>query len=342
MRIDGGDGYLRRGGFTLVELLVVIAIIGVLVALLLPAIQAAREAARRSHCLNNMKQLGIALQNYEGARKRLPPGNLGYDVATTTLTNIRDSTVEVETAFVPFLLPYLEEAALYGVYNFSERTQDQYNNPNSPVGQKLATFQCPSDEAHTAAACNTGAGVDWKGNYGINWGAWRHICQRPQAPTVDLAHPDCLATTTPATLHVAPFHLGYGAKFGQIADGLSKTLAMMEMIQPPGEDTCDRRARIWCEKAGCGNITTFRSPNSSVPDEGHCREDFVDAPCLRIGGNNQVANTRSYTGSRSRHPGGVHVLLCDSSTHFFADSIELTIWQAMSTIAGDEVYQSPF
>ena len=117
---------------------------------------------------------------------------------------------------------------------------------------------------------------------------------------------------------------------------------MLEMIQSPGEDRCDRRGRIWCEKAGCGNITTFLSPNSSATDEGNCQEDFIDAPCIRLGGNNQAANTKSYTSSRSRHPGGVQSLMCDASGHFISEDIDIFVWQAMSTMNRGEVFETPF
>ncbi|QDU90807.1 Type II secretion system protein G precursor [Pirellulimonas nuda] len=342
-RVSKAD--IHQAGFTLVELLVVIAIIGILVALLLPAVQAAREAARRSQCTNNLKQLGIALHNYESSNKRLPPGNLGYDAKATTLTRLVDHPTEVATAFVPFILPYLEESALFAQYDFKQSTQDQYAVANSPVGQKLAAFQCPSDESQNASACVAGAGIDWKGNYGINWGAWRQICQIPQAPSTDAPHPDCnVGPPNPlasATLRVAPFHLSFGARLAQVTDGTSKTLAMMEMNQPPGDTECDRRARIWCEKGGCGNITTFLSPNSSAPDEGNCRE-YEHAPCNRLGANNQASNTQSYTSSRSRHPGGVMALLCDASVQFVADDIDLPVWQALSTMNRGEVVDASF
>ena len=326
--------------FTLVELLVVIAIIGILIALLLPAVQAAREAARRSQCINNLKQLGLAALNYESTNKSLPPGNLGYDVGTSSLSRLNDNPNEVETAYVAFVMAYLEEAALYGLYDFTRPTQAQYNDPNNPVGKLLPTFQCPSDESHTAAACNSGAGVDWKGNYGINWGAWRQMCQLPENPGVDRPNMIC-ATPTPAKVRIAPFHFSFGARIAQITDGTTNTLMMMEMIQPPGEELCDRRARIWCEKGGCGNITTLLTPNSSAPDEGNCR-DFIDAPCIRLGGNNQASNTRSYTSSRSRHPSGVQVLMCDGSAHFISDDVTSFVWAAMSTMNQGEIYEPPF
>ncbi|WP_261361800.1 DUF1559 domain-containing protein [Aeoliella straminimaris] len=331
----------RQPGFTLVELLVVIAIIGILVALLLPAVQAAREAARRTHCLNNLKQLGLAQLNYESAHKRLPPGNLGYDVNTSTLTRIEHSSTEAETSFVCFILPYLEESALYDQYDFDVDTDVQYRNPDSPVGKKLSTYQCPSDESHLGNACSPQNGDDWKGNYGINWGAWRHMCQLPRIPGEDKPNLVC-AVPNPAKIHIAPYHLSFGAKLARITDGTSNTLSMMEMIQSPGTSACDRRSRIWCEKAGCSNITAMLSPNNPNADEGNCQEDFPDSPCKRIGGNNDKANTQSYTSSRSRHSGGVQVLMCDASGHFITDDIEIAVWQAMSTMNQGETYDSPF
>ena len=133
-----------QAGFTLVELLVVIAIIGILVALLLPAIQAAREAGRRSDCINKLHQLGIALHNYEGAHKRLPPGNTGYDSSKNGIPSYPgNDTPPVEIPIVVFMLPYLEEGSLHGQYDFKRDAQTQYNDPNSPVGARWRVFQCP-------------------------------------------------------------------------------------------------------------------------------------------------------------------------------------------------------
>jgi prepilin-type N-terminal cleavage/methylation domain-containing protein/prepilin-type processing-associated H-X9-DG protein len=336
---------LKREAFTLVELLVVIAIIGILVALLLPAIQAAREAARRTECINKLHQLGIAIHNYEGSKKRLPTGIAGYDDQKNNVPSYTgDNVPPYEVPFVAYLLPYLEEVALADNYDWSLDVQPQYNKTGSPVGTLIPTFQCPSDTSQNATACS-GAAHDWKGNYGINWGAYASSCQRPKTLTnseqLGIGDVDC--PTPHPQLRFAPFHYNFGAKLSQITDGTSSTLAMMEMIQPPSVndvDDCDRRGRIWNEKAGCYTIMTRHPPNSAFRDEGNCREDFPDAPCQHI--EQGLARRASHTASRSRHPGGVNIMMCDASAHFINDGIDLAVWRAMSSMANGEVYQKPF
>jgi type II secretory pathway pseudopilin PulG len=331
-----------------VELLVVIAIIGILVALLLPAIQAAREAGRRSDCINKLHQLGVAVHNYEGAHGQIPPGILGYDPTRNDIRSYPGNNVPpYEVPFVAHILSYMEEASLFDAYDFERDVQDQYNTPGSPVGKLLPSFQCPSDTPQDAAACSGDADEDWKGNYGINWGAYNTLCQRgkvlpdPFYP-VGAADMDCLPTPPPPALRrYAPFHIEFGAKVSQITDGTSYTLAMMEMIQTVSESggTCDRRARIWCEKPGCYTIMTRNLPNSGREDEGNCSETIRDAPCKDHP--LAVARVASHNASRSRHPGGVQVLMCDSSAHFVSDDIDILVWRAMSTMTGGEVYESP-
>jgi prepilin-type processing-associated H-X9-DG protein len=144
-----------------------------------------------------------------------------------------------------------------------------------------------------------------------------------------------------AMLRWAPFHVEFGAKLSQITDGTAKTLAMMEMTQTEAAaSNCDRRSRIWCEKPGCHMLMTRNPPNSPKPDEGNCRTDLIDAPCVDM--TVAEARYRSHNASRSRHPGGVNVLMCDSSAHFVRDDIELEIWRAMSSMAGGETYTTSF
>jgi prepilin-type N-terminal cleavage/methylation domain-containing protein/prepilin-type processing-associated H-X9-DG protein len=341
-------------GFTLVELLVVIAIIGVLVALLLPAIQAAREASRRADCLNKLHQLGLAMLNYESARKSLPKGIQGYDPTDNNINsyppNPSNATspppvppATTEAPFVVFVLPYLEESTLYSQYNFKLDVQVQYNQGDTPVGKLLPSFQCPSDDPQDAGKCSGAAGEDYKGSYGVNWGAYNALCQQPIAgPLNEVGHTQGDCPNPPAMQRVAPFHIEYGAKIAQITDGTSNTLAMMELVQTEAAagSICDRRARIWCEKPGCYTVMTRNTPNTSNRDQGNCREDLIYAPCSDL----TVAQgrTRSHNAARSRHPGGVNTLMCDASVHFVNDGVDLLTWRAMSSMAGDDIFQPPW
>ena len=339
-------------GFTLVELLVVIAIIGVLVALLLPAVQAAREASRRADCLNKLHQLGLAMLNYESARKQLPKGIAGYDPMDDNIQSFLPNPPGVldprttEVPFIVYLLPYLEESTLYSEYDFSRDVQQQYNdtNPSNPVGKLITSVQCPSDEPQDAGQCSGGSGEDWKGNFGLNWGAYVTLCQRPQLNVVldEISHNQADCPNPPAMLRIAPFHIEFGARIAQITDGTSNTLAMMELVQTESAagTVCDRRARIWCEKPGCYTVMARHTPNSKLRDVGNCREDLPHAPCKDV--TTGQGRTRSHNASRSRHPGGVNILMCDASVHFVSDGIDPETWRMMSTMSGDDVFQPPW
>ena len=142
----------RKQGFTLVELLVVIAIIGVLVALLLPAVQAAREAARRSQCTNNLKQIGLALLNYETAFKEFPSGRTGCE-RTTSDPSCANASLDGTSGFVP-ILPYLELQNVYDMFDFSAFVWQGGNGSWRSVGrneeavsQRPTVYVCPSDQA---------------------------------------------------------------------------------------------------------------------------------------------------------------------------------------------------
>jgi len=348
-RMIGGNqsnhGGPSRTAFTLVELLVVIAIIGVLVALLLPAIQAAREAARRSQCTNNMRQMGIALQNYHSANKKFPPGNLGHR-NPNNVPQPRTNNTPGSPGFIPFtphlifMLPYLEEGARFNLYN---RKIDWNKQPVSVLEQlssPLPTYQCPSDEGQRMLAVdgndgtNSDAFDDHKGNYGVNWGSWEYLDQYDQSIMPS-------ATNNVNTLddnRRAPFAVGWGAKISQITDGTSNTFAMMEMLQTPSEEgAVDRRGRIWNHVPGCYQITTFLQPNSQDQDISVCVDlKDINLPCKKSFTENLMR-----LGSRSRHPGGVLVVLCDGSAHLVNDSIEPLIWKSLSSIDGGEIAQLP-
>lgn len=331
-----------RPGFTLVELLVVIAIIGILVALLLPAIQSAREAARRSQCQNNMRQLGIAILNYESANKVFPPGNLGHR-KVGDITEPPDTDDPNNPPFTPnliFLLPYLEESARFNLYDRDVDWNQQELTVLEQIRSPLPTYQCPSDESQimeeTAGGgdgTNSQAFQDAKGSYGLNWGQFAYIDQYDQR-----VNGLNFNINTPEDHFRAPFGIGWGAKMAQITDGTSNTFAMLEMIQAPSEvGAVDRRGRIWNHVPGCYQISAVRTPNSDKGDVTACANRLeLDLPCTPNNGENNMSIS-----SRSRHPGGVHTILCDSSVQFFSDDIDEILWKGLASIDGQEVVQIP-
>jgi len=285
--------------FTLVELLVVIAIIATLIGLLLPAVQSAREAARRSSCSNNVKQLSLAMHNYCTAKGRLPPGRKRF-VTTTSGTQVSPT--------VAFVLPFIEERGRADLYNF----QLSWDKQLAVVGQVIPAYQCPSDTPRVMEVA-LGAGGDRKGSYGLNWGQ------------------NVTATPFVDAKGKAPFAGQYGAKLAEITDGTSKTLLLMELIQAPSESgqVVDRRARIWNPSGGTYQVFTKETPNSKADDVSTCVDrPEIALPCTHV---SPVEATYTLV-SRSRHVGGVTVSFCDGSVRFVNDDIDLAAWQAASSI----------
>jgi prepilin-type N-terminal cleavage/methylation domain-containing protein/prepilin-type processing-associated H-X9-DG protein len=319
-------------GFTLVELLVVIAIIGILVALLLPAIQAARESARRSQCTNNLKQLGVAFQNYHDVHKQLPIG--AYSCCWGT--------------WQPVILPFIEEQELGDLYQFLPKNfpafDDRYRYDNGPAEapglnppmrnydvtrMRIATLTCPSDEPQVAAGIpNARDGVTFH-NYVANFGNTNHVgSTHPGTPPIKYLGSPFIGQDDGA---LGPNHRLFKT-FRQIADGLSKTLMISETVQGRGGDL--RGFTWWGWAAG---FETFASPNGSDPDmmqrAEDCKKDIVpNPPCL------QAVGPRFNNAARSRHPGGVGAVMCDGSVQFVVDDVDLATWRAASTIKGDEIY----
>jgi prepilin-type N-terminal cleavage/methylation domain-containing protein/prepilin-type processing-associated H-X9-DG protein len=305
---------LRTRGFTLVELLVVIAIIGILVGLLLPAVQAAREAARRSGCINNLRQEALAMQNYESAKKTLPPG----------LHECCWGTWQVA------ILPYLEETALRAGYvnlGGPRGSLWYYDGANANVvSKRIAVATCPSDKI--SSPFSFGA-LMTKHNYVVNFG------NTGLQFTLYEIVPEGGWTQVPVLNGVkyegAPFESRKTIPLNRITDGTSKTLLMSEVIQGEGYDI--RGLTWWGDGAG---FSTYLAPNSAQPDIS-VFASYCDAPENDLRPCVQQSKTRpEMYAARSKHPGGVNVAMCDSSIRFVNDNIDLNTWRALSTIHGAE------
>ena len=301
-----------KRAFTLVELLVVIAIIGVLVALLLPAVQSAREAARRSQCVSQLKQVGLAMHNYENTFGRLPVGAYGCCWGTWQVS----------------ILPYVEQKVLFDLYvmdrKFGIPVDDaRYSHAaNFPVTTKtIKALICPSDMKTLRAANN---GVTYH-NYVVNFGNTIY-------DQVDFAGVTFLGAPFSEVTPQQPNEPG--VRFAEVSDGLSNTLMTAETIQgQPG----DLRGFSWWR--GGAVFQAYQGPNSPIGDclytGGQCNPNHpLNPPCVVA-----TASTPTMMASRSRHPGGVQASTCDGATRFVSNNIAIGLWRALASSAGGDAVE---
>jgi prepilin-type N-terminal cleavage/methylation domain-containing protein/prepilin-type processing-associated H-X9-DG protein len=315
--------WLPARAFTLVELMVVIAIIGILVALLLPAIQAARESARRAQCLNNLKQLSIGAHNYHDVHKHLMAG--AYSCCWGT--------------WLFDMLPFIEETQLYSHVNTKDRfilnSDGSYASKYNLVitMSRLAAMTCPSDEPQTIS---DGTQITYH-NYVGNFGNTNHLgIDIPglagKKPILFQGAP--LPATEWKAENVPPDKIKL-TTFAQITDGLSKTLLFSETVEGRSGASFDLRGFSWW---GWGaGFESSLTPNTNSPDRmqsiSYCNaQDPANPPCV----GHSIPFNVMRAAPRSRHPGGVNVVMCDGSTRFVTDDVDEDAWLAAGSTQGAE------
>ena len=300
----------RPSAFTLIELLVVIAIIGVLIALLLPAVQKVRESAHRMQCFNNLKQMGLAIHNFESVNQTFPPN------------------LSPTQSWVAFMLPFLEQQNLANSYNYTVYWSDP-SNANA-ILTKVPSFTCPSANSTRSAFTYSTANSTGVGTF-YNGGAWDYTGFSSNA-TVSPSTPAVFATTTATS--PTP-------RFTAVTDGLSNTIAIAESANRPqywigrqqfpnllaSHDACG-------STPGCVEGGIWADPNKDIAFVGW--NPTTQSQSTSPPGNTCAINCTNDWQVYSFHPGGANCLFCDGSVHFISQGISTTTFGTLvSRAAGD-------
>ena len=285
-----------RKAFTLIELLVVIAIIAILVALLLPAVQQAREAARRSQCKNNLKQIGLALHNYHDVNSVLPPGWIGVTAGVSDIYGVNG------WGWAAKLLPQMEQGALYNQLNFNVRVGDPLNAAHRV--RPIATFRCPSDTGPDTWTIKDSSGTALAdlatANYVGVFGA----------SDID----DCYSAPNSPCVGEGAFFQNSRVRFADITDGLSNTIVAGE--HRSRKDPGITWNSTWAGVIANGDDAIVRVLGAADHTPNHPSNHIDDFS--------------------SMHVGGAHFVLGDGAVRFVGTNIDIGVYQSLATRAGGE------
>jgi prepilin-type N-terminal cleavage/methylation domain-containing protein len=353
-----------RNGFTLIELLVVIAIIAVLIGLLVPAVQKVRHAAARMECGNNLHQIGLALHNYEGTNRKLPPAS---QIPWWPTQKDKDDFLDFTQPFGPnwaiLLLPYIEQDTLFKAANpmsypgvpitvgVAPKNADQ--TWRTVVGVDVKTYQCPADgnnRTHYSDAKGPFSPTgDWaRGNYGVTagWDDYDHVANGNIKITTQAGVMKGFASSPMMSAN-------YGCRLTDVTDGLSNTIMVGELRA--GIVSNDPRG-VWAlgfpssSIVNAGRAAYNPTPNNTLGDSGFdgdeiqtCFEFWVPGIGSHFGmGCIKNGNLMTSGMSRSLHPNGVNACLGDGSVRFISNSINEQTWGFLISKADGQVVQGDF
>jgi prepilin-type N-terminal cleavage/methylation domain-containing protein/prepilin-type processing-associated H-X9-DG protein len=348
MKLPSKPSASERYGFTLIELLVVIAIIAVLVAILLPAVQSSREAARRSQCANNLKQVGLAIHNFHDAKKRIPSGGRPPEASSVRIG-----------AFTS-LLPFIEQAHLYDAY---DQTYNWSASQNLPVtSQRVKTFECPSSPRHNnfldhnpdgfRGTVTSWVGIVAVGDYAGSLGNAPALGAYAAALTPPIVVVGSTAQTTSKEIITNGFMPKNSAlTFGDITDGLSNTIAVWESAGRPfiyrrsgqlSDNAYEHHTNAggWARPASDILLTGSSKDGTTLPGSYINRTNGYDHAAEVYGTSGYPApyGTEGTSQPFSFHRGGLNVLMGDGSVRFLDDEASIGVVGALVTrnTAGQE------
>ncbi len=316
----------RKTAFTLVELLVVIAIIGILIALLLPAVQAAREAARRMQCSNNLKQIGLAMHNYHASVGTLPFGCIDWN---GTIPDPKTGAATYGGTWAAMILPFIEQQAVHDLFDFNKHMRDQ---PPEALTAVISAYVCPGApkaiDPIITSSCQAGTSNPEK-----RMGLWYPVSIGPTF--MDYA-PFCPGGKRPWTCTDPDIYCSRGCNFGSSG--------------PPGNSVgmFGRYGRSFRLDDVTDGLSNTIMAGETLPD--HCGWNGAYASNFPVSGTSiplnlmekdTCGNWYRVCGFKSKHPGGANFVMGDGSVHFVAESIDYELYNNLGTRGGGEVVQYP-